>query len=420
MNLRQRFLEISEFIRPYQKIWQNEIMLNYPETFDGYPPEWIAALAKVTDKETLIRIEKKEDWSAIDLPALREFHRRLEELSALPKAEDLPELPQDSFTFLYMIPKKQHEIRNLAPAVNAFYHRANHRKIIDIGGGIGLLAQTLSNQYKLPVTSVDMDPRMQLTGAERNRKNRKDPTHLVEYRNLKVDRHCEDFQALLTPDSLTLGLHTCGSLAVDQIRLSSARMVRGIMSLGCCYHKLEFDPQNQNISSFAREHSPLTLSRYALTLASRAHRKLDGKDFDLKTKVKAYRYAIHFLLHDVHSRRGIVPLGNSSPKLYDESFGTYALEQLKRLGLASGHTKEELDRYYQDPDRQELLWRMISSGIVRNAFGRLLELYILLDRAIFLEEQGYEVSVQELFDEEVSPRNVCITAGRKSSGFAAE
>ena len=130
--------------------------------------------------------------------------------------------------------------------------------------------------------------------------------------------------------------------------------------------------------------------------------------------MKSYRYCIHFLLHDEYGKEGIVPLGNSNPKLYDESFGVYALEQLDRIGVAPKQTQEELDNYYLEPSRQTLLWEMISSGIIRNTFGRLLELYILLDRAIFLEEQGYEVKVEEIFDETISPRNISLTASQQS------
>ncbi|HXH31052.1 MAG TPA: methyltransferase [Bacteriovoracaceae bacterium] len=412
MNLRQHFLEISEFIRPYQKVWQNEIMLTYPEHFDGYPMEWVDELAAVTDKETIIRIERKEDWSAFRLPSLIEFHRRLEALCALPEAEAPAALPFDSFTFRHMIPKKQHEIKLLAPRVQNFTQRNGIKQIVDIGGGIGLLAQTLSNQYSLSVTSVDMDTALQDTGRNRNRKNAKNPENLVSYQNLKVDGQNSEFLSLLTPETMTLGLHTCGTLAVDQIKSSSYKKIPGIISLGCCYHKMEHNPEAQNISEFAKSNDPLCFSRFALTLASRAHRKLDGKDYDLKTKVKSYRYCIHFLLHDEYGMEGIVPLGNSSPKLYDESFGVYALEQLGRIGIASRHSIEELEAYYWDRDRQTLLWKMTSSGILRNTFGRLLELYILLDRAIFLEEQGYLVKIEEFFDEATSPRNIAISAFR--------
>jgi len=56
--------------------------------------------------------------------------------------------------------------------------------------------------------------------------------------------------------------------------------------------------------------------------------------------------------------------------------------------------------------------QMITAGLIRNALGRALEIYLLLDRAIYLEEQGYKVKVEEFFDEELSPRNIGITAVR--------
>lgn len=137
---------------------------------------------------------------------------------------------------------------------------------------------------------------------------------------------------------------------------------------------------------------------------------MDEKDYHLKQKVKFYCYAIHILLHDEYGRGELTALGNSSPKLYDESFGTYALEQLKRIGLAPKHSKEELDDFFNHPSRQKLITDMIAAGLVRNAFGRLLEMYILLDRVCYLEEQGYKVSLMAFFDESLSPRNLGIVA----------
>jgi hypothetical protein len=105
-----------------------------------------------------------------------------------------------------------------------------------------------------------------------------------------------------------------------------------------------------------------------------------------------------------------VTLGNSSPKLYDESFGVYVFEQFKRIGINPKHTLRELNIFFENPDLQILIERMLAAGLIRNALGRVMELYLLLDRAIFLEEKGYKVEVQEFFDEELSPRNIGITA----------
>lgn len=256
-----------------------------------------------------------------------------------------------------------------------------------------------------------MDPELQKTGIERHQKNYKFPDNKVEFVNVKVSANEEKFQNLLTRNSMTLGLHTCGPLANYQIKASAKNKIKGIISLGCCFDKLTRDEGTQNISHFAQQMSDqLEFNQYALTLATRAHRKMDEKDYAFKLKVKFYRYAIHFLLHDIYGIKEIVTLGNTHHKIYDGPFADYALEQLKRINLEAHHTKDELNQYFARNDVQELIWKMLAAGLIRNALGRPMELYILLDRAIYLSEQGYEVSVLEFFEESLSPRNIGIVA----------
>jgi hypothetical protein len=411
MNHRQRFLEIHEFLKPYQRIWQNEIMLLYPEPFQDYPMEWVEELAGFHEKADLIELEKKNVAHLIKGACLRSFYQRIEELSAVPKISEYPAMPENNSTWLYIIPKKQYEIKTLAPLVNAYYESKKIKRIIDIGGGIGLLAQTLNNQYGLKVTTLDMDPVLQKTGSTRHEKNARNPENKVSYYNVQVDTHEPEFRKLLEPENMTLGLHTCGTLANHQIISSAENKLPLIINFGCCYHKLEHIQGSENISALAQSlPDKIEMSHFALTLSARAHRKMDDKDYDLKLKVKLYRYGIHFLLRDEYGYPGLVTLGNSSPALYDESFGTYVLEQLKRINQKPLHTKEELDQYFDEKARKDLIWKMIAAGLIRNAFGRLLELYILLDRVCYLEEQGYEVKLMEFFNESLSPRNLGIVA----------
>ncbi len=191
--------------------------------------------------------------------------------------------------------------------------------------------------------------------------------------------------------------------------------VKGLINFGCCYEKLQKFPETQNISEAAKKlTSPVTFSYFALTLATRAHRKMHEKDYDLKLKVKFFRYAIHILLHDEYDQKELTSLGNSNYKLYDESFGDYVFEQFSRINIVPKHSRDELNRFFADNQRQELIWKMITAGLIRNAFGRLMELYILLDRAIYLAENNYSVELLEFFDEPLSPRNLGIVAIFKS------
>lgn len=385
-------------------------MLMYPDPFAGYPMDWIEDLRRFQDKNDLIRIEKKDVFPFIENESLIAFYKRINELSELPVIAPLPPMPEEPWTWLFMIPKKQHEIRNLAPHINQIYHQTKVSEVLDIGGGVGFLAQTLNNQYQHHVTSIDMNAEFQQTGIERHNKNAKWP-HKVKFKTVKVENQGE-FVEILRQNVMPVGLHTCGKLALDIIRVSSDKKVPALVNFGCCYHTLDKTPDLQNISQFARKNDPLWMNKFALTLSCRAHRKMDEKDFDLKQKVKYYRYAIHILLHDHYDMKDLVTLGNSNPKLYDESFGFYVCEQLKRIKVEPRHTIDELNNWYANADLMVMIDRMLAAGLIRNALGRVMELYLQLDRAIYLEEQGYKVMVQEFFNEELSPRNIGITAIR--------
>ncbi len=69
---------------------------------------------------------------------------------------------------------------------------------------------------------------------------------------------------------------------------------------------------------------------------------------------------------------------------------------------------EELDSYFQSKSIQDELNLLFRANIIRWQFGRLLELYILLDRAILLEENGLAPKIEQFFDHELSPRNIAI------------
>ena len=411
MDHQKRLQEIAEFLKPYQRIWQNEIMLMYPDPFTEYPLEWIEELAQFRREEDVIRLEVRDYSGLIQGQSLLKFYQRIDELCSLPALPDFPDFPAHRFSFLFIIPKKQHEIKKLAPFVNAFYHQHKIEKIVDIGGGIGNLAQSLTNHYNLKTTSVDMDPALQKTGIERHKKNAVKGNNQVEYFNVKVGPDEDKFQALLDPDCMTVGLHTCGALANYQLQAGTKNKIKGMISFGCCYDKLQRDPHSQNISEAGKKIG-LTFNQFSLTLAARAHKKMDEKDYEFKLKVKHYRYAIHFLLHDEYGMKELANLGNSHHNLYEESFGTYALEQFKRINLEPRHSKEELDAYFENPARKDLIHKMLAAGLIRDSLGRPMELYILLDRVCYLEEQGYKTQMLEFFNESVSPRNIGIVAER--------
>ena len=106
MDHKQRLREIIDFLKPYQNIWQNEIMLQYPDPLEGYPCQWLEELESIKDKASLIRLERKEIAGLVHHPELLSFYSRCEELCRLDQAPELPPNVTHNWTWLYMIPKK--------------------------------------------------------------------------------------------------------------------------------------------------------------------------------------------------------------------------------------------------------------------------------------------------------------------------
>src|SRR6185503_11099354 len=76
-----------------------------------------------------------------------------------------------------------------------------------------------------------------------------------------------------------------------------------------------------------------------------------------------------------------------------------ARRALQARGLAPARP-DELAACEEEAARRYAIVRRLS--LPRSMVGRLLEVAIVLDRAAFLEEQGYDVRVGTLFDDEVS------------------
>ncbi|MFZ4715176.1 MAG: methyltransferase [Bacteriovoracaceae bacterium] len=412
MNLKDLFTQLSLKLTPHVGIWENEILMQYPNPFVHYRSDWLDFLEQASE-EVKLSLEKK-NYQDLDLPQdLKQHAEEMQSLCRLPEFDrTITEHPFEPNAFLKMKPKKQYEIKILTKAADQLMRDHHLSHVIDIGGGVGFLAQSLSNYYLKPVTSIDMDATMQKTGRERNEQNQKKGSSLVNYVQAKLELGNSKLVSLFSKDSLSLGLHTCGELANTHFQMAVKGEAGALINFGCCYYKLSYN-NCLNVSQFAKENPHLDLNMYALTLATLAHKQTDQEVYQNKNIVKRYRYSLHLYLHDMMGLTDFQALGNSHYTLYQGDFGHYALEQMSRLGIEHNETVESFNQFFEDEKRSRLVKRMILSGILRGIYGRPLEMYVLVDRALYLEENGYQVALIPYFEEEISPRNIGIRAIRQ-------
>lgn len=239
------------------------------------------------------------------------------------------------------------------------------------------------------------------------------------------------------PDFVLTGLHACGDLSATLLRhFVHCPHVRAITSVACCYMKITTreNPNPPGLVRCPNTPSPdqeLPPSQFGYPMSSwvqglpehqlsyvareRACHAIEDytqrlRDQSEQLKSHCYRAMLEVFIKDTRPdmcRRGIQTIKKSHLLPFTE----YA-----RLGLARVGLPPDLPL---DPARVEALLEQQGRVVVYFSLSLLLapavETLVLLDRMIYLQENGVDSKLVPLFDPNISPRNFVLVA-LKASG----
>lgn len=411
MNMKSQAQELQTYLSQYTLMWNDEIMNDYPESISKYPRDWLNLLDNLSESE-LYAVDCKQVVEKIKDSTLEKFMNQAIELSKLPVIKEVPEIPLEDWAFNGVKKKKRHEIQKIVPVLKNIKDIKNFEYVVDIGGGVGHLSRVLSHYHCIPSISLDRDPHFQKIGFERLSKYRKiEGSRDVRFVNIafgeKADE--ENLKNIFMPKAFSLGLHTCGPLSNVVIQKSIDYKITGLLNFGCCYHRL--NPETDYpLSNYYKENHFLKFNLFSLCLATRSHAEMSFSDYRTKERVKSYRYALHLFLMTYFNNKFCTEVGECHVRTYWEPFANYIKNKLTELNIEHTFTDEDFNLFYEDPKIQKKLRVMWLCNIIRWQLGRVLEVYLLLDRCLYLEEQGFEVKIEQYFQEALSPRNIGILA----------
>ncbi len=412
MDFKSHALSLAEFLNDTSRMWREEIMNEYPSSLQDYPKEWIDLLDSLSEKE-LFDIDCKRNVSKIEGSSFHEFILKINSLTQLPFIPKYSELPLENWAFHGVKKKKKHEIQRIVPVLKLVKDQLNFKRVVDIGGGVGHLSRVLSHYHQIPSVSIDQNSEFQAVGKERLKKFRKlSGAQDVEFLNatLKFDDPEDVLRNVINTDAMILGLHTCGSLAHTLIQSTIHFKSPALLSFGCCYYKM--NPEvDLPLSQFYKiqTHFP-RLNLYGLTLATRSHAPMSFETYQTKERVKNYRNALHLFLLKHYQNKYFTSVGECHISTYWKPFHHYIEDKLRELKIAHTFSDLDFDQFYHSLETQSELRKMYLANIIRWQLGRALEIYLQIDRCLFLEENHYKAELKQYFDEEISPRNLGILA----------
>lgn len=224
---------------------------------------------------------------------------------------------------------------------------------------------------------------------------------------------------------LLTGLHTCGNLAPACLQLFVKEAnVSAVCNVGCCYHLLEehfsqnpfpkslpSDSEHELYHGFPMSQYLLSkkfvLGRNARMLSAQSVQRISVKR-EVPIEPLFYRSLLQVLL--VEKCRHSLPdgqVGRLASKC--KSFPEYVSKALKKLGVTFEVSLNEIEGLYNS--HQSYKQKLSVFFMLRAVLAPVIETIILLDRLLYLHEQGIaDAHLVQLFDPVTSPRCYAVLA----------
>jgi SAM-dependent methyltransferase len=372
---------------------------------DDVPPEWC-------ERRGWTRFLKNLDDAELELCEAEGLARRLPRLSDAPeslrelatnvlRATAIPCLswPEPVLSYADLRRVSARKSQQLAPLLGALRPMAAAAaRIVDVGSGSGHLTRLAADQFGLRALGIERNTE-RVAAAERRLER---AAERVEFVVLDACREPLVFAA----DDLVVGLHACGKLG-DRLVEAAARAESDVALVSCCLQKTT-EPSRRPLSHGARG---IELSREHLGLTNLMARE-QGVETDLQTTMRARQ--ARFALRRLFAQHGLLlspgaEMRGTNRRQANAGFPVLVRRvfEARRLPIPS---TEELHRHERSCRDQFALVRRFS--LPRNLLARVVELFVVLDRAALLEENGLVVRVVEVFEAAVSPRNLALLASR--------
>ena len=202
-----------------------------------------------------------------------------------------------------------------------------------------------------------------------------------------------------------IGLHACGELHMQLLTTAAATNAHSIALSPCCYHKI--NSTHYTALSTTGQQAQLTPSKPDLHLPQEETRTAGARIKKLRDKEQHWRLAFDCLQQHILQQTTYQPIPSTHKSLFNEDFQYFC-----QWAASTCHLTLPLNIDYQHflGIGLKRLERVRKLELLRLLFKRPLELWLALDKILFLEEQGYDAQLTQFCPPDASPRNLLIMA----------
>ncbi|MFZ3153977.1 methyltransferase [Pseudomonas sp.] len=392
--LLQRFQALDSFLTEHQALWRPRPFVHYPTLpWEAEHPQLAAWLRA----QSLEHAEAAHNQPHL-LQAPAPFPQLAAQAHDLSQIGELPQSPAQKLPvhFSADVPgRKWQQIDAFARSLS-FTHTPQHW--LDWCAGKGHLGRMLAHGGGR-LTCLEYNPQLVSSGQQLSHKLGITAQHIQQ--DVLADDAAVQLQVRHTP----VALHACGELHTRLLQLASQVGCQQLAVAPCCYNRIStqlYQPLSASaqasILQLSIDDLGLPLSE-TVTAGARVRRQRDQS--------MARRLAFDLLQRQLRGIDEYLPTPSLPAAWLDKPFADYCtdLAALKQLRTPAPQDWPQLEQ-----QGWQRLAEVRNLELLRNLFRRPLELWLLLDRALFLQEQGYNVRLGTFCSHQQSPRNLLLLA----------
>lgn len=274
-------------------------------------------------------------------------------------------------------------------------------RVVEVGSGHGHLAREVAMSIERPVVGLERD------AAISRRANALANLGRLSFREVDVLR---DGLALADGDC-ALGLHACGELG-DALVVGVAERARSLVLVGCCLQKQRAAVRSSlHAARGGAGDVPLPQSLLGLSNFTPREQGVEATRAE-NVAARERRHALHFLLVDhVGPTRFGAEMDGLNRRAAHGDLESMVVRAFGLRGVAVPSPAAIGDAQRRGKALHDHIRRL---SLPRILLGRVLEMFVFVDRALHLESAGFEVTIGIAFPREISARNLTIVARRRS------
>ncbi|MDN5515826.1 MAG: SAM-dependent methyltransferase [Pseudomonas sp.] len=394
-DLLARFQALDGFLLQHQALWR-------PRPFHHLQLPWEVELPELASWLRSRSLEQAEasDNNPFALAAPSPFPDLARQAQTLSLLGEMPGMHSPPRAHALNVDVPGRKLAQIQAFANHLQFRKRPQHWLDWCSGKGHLGRWLTEADQR-LTCLEYDPALIESGSAMSTRLGLDAAHVQQ------DVLADDSNTRLQKEHTAVALHACGDLHVRLLQLASRNGCNQLAVAPCCYNRiatLRYQPL-----SAAAQASALQLSRDDLGLPLSETVTAGARVRRQRNQSMAWRLAFDLLQRQLRGIDEYLPTPSLPSDWFSKPFASFCHDLAELRDVPS---PGEQDWPALEAQGWQRLADVRNLELLRNLFRRPLELWLLLDRALYLQEQGYNVKLGTFCDYQLSPRNLLLLAER--------